>query len=167
MRLLSSLTVFALPCLLAACSSTPETTAAVYRGDPPAVINGQVYAPESAPVPVKRAIAAGNAIQHMPYMFGGGHSRPSEGLDCSGTVSYVLRSAGLFNGSAPSKAFKSYGKSGPGRYITLFARDGHVFMTICGMRLDTTSGGNGHVGPRWHNKPRKTERFTMRHPPGL
>jgi hypothetical protein len=103
----------------------------------------------------------------MPYIFGGGHGGPSRGLDCSGTVSYVLRTCGLIQGSITSSGFKKYGNSGPGKYITIYARDGHVFMTICGLRLDTTSQGSGHIGPRWNEKPRTTKTFVMRHPPGL
>ena len=92
---------------------------------------------------------------------------PCYGLDCSGSTSHVLRAAGLMNGSMPSKGFQKYGKSGPGKYITVFARDGHVFMTICGLRFDTTSSGSGHVGPRWMTKPRNTQGFRLRHPTGV
>ena len=37
-----------------------------------------------------------------------------------------------------------YGEPGPGRWITIYARNGHVFMTLCGLRLDT----GGHAGYR-------------------
>lgn len=154
-------------CLLASCSSTPKTTESVYRGKRAVIINGEAYAPANAPAAVKRCVAAANRINDLPYQFGGGHGRASFGLDCSGTVSHVLRNAGLINGSMPSKGFTNYGKSGPGKYITIYARDGHVFMTICGLRLDTTSHGDGEAGPRWMAKPRSTKGFKMRHPPGL
>jgi len=155
-------------CLLCSCGSTPKTTATGYRGPQAVIVNNDVVAPDNVPSAVKRAIRAGNEINHLPYQFGGGHgSRPSYGLDCSGTASYVLRSAGLMNGSMPSKGFLKYGKPGPGKYITIYVRDGHVFMTICGVRLDTTSHGSGEVGPRWMTKPRNTRGFKMRHPPGL
>jgi hypothetical protein len=155
-------------CLLCSCGSTPKSTASTYRGPQAAIVNGDVVAPDSAPAAVKRAIHAANEINHLPYQFGGGHGgRPCYGLDCSGTVSYVLRNAGLIEGSMPSKGYLKYGKSGPGKYITIYVRDGHVFMTICGVRFDTTSNGSGHVGPRWMHKPRSTKGFKMRHPPGL
>ncbi len=156
-----------LVCFLASCSSTPKNTESVYSGRRAVIVNGEASAPSNAPSAVKRAIAAANNINHLPYQFGGGHGRPCYGLDCSGSTSHVLRAAGLIDGSMPSKGFLKYGKSGPGKYITIFARDGHVFMTICGLRFDTTSGGSGHVGPRWMTKPRSTKGFKLRHPPGL
>ena len=152
--------------LLTGCSSTPKNTEGAYRGQRAVIINGEAVAPSSAPAAVKRAIAAANRINHLPYQFGGGHGRACWGLDCSGTVSHVLRNAGLLEGSMPSKGFLNYGKAGPGKYITIFARDGHVFMTICGLRLDTTSHGRSEVGPRWVPKPRTTKGFRMRHPAG-
>ena len=154
-------------CLLASCSSTPRNSESIYHGPPAVIINGEACVPSSVPSSVKNAIAAANSINHLPYQFGGGHGRECYGLDCSGTVSHVLRNSGLLDGSTTSKAFRDYGKSGAGKYITIYARDGHVFMTICGLRLDTTSGGSGHVGPRWMTKPRNIAGFKMRHPSGL
>jgi hypothetical protein len=153
-------------CLLVSCSSTPKNTAAGYRGPRAAMVNDDVVPPSNAPPAVKRAIYAANQINHLPYQFGGGHGRPCYGLDCSGSVSHVLRNAGLMESSMPSNGFLKYGKSGPGKYISVYARDGHVFMTICGVRFDTTSGGSGHVGPRWMTKPRNTKGFKVRHPDG-
>lgn len=165
--LLHRLVIMAALCPLVSCSSTPQNSESVYRGPRAVIINGEATAPSSVPASVKRAIAAANEINHLPYQFGGGHGRACFGYDCSGTASYVLRNAGLLDGSTTSKAFGKYGKAGPGRYITVYARDGHVFMTICGIRFDTTSGGSGHVGPRWMSNPRNIKGFKMRHPPGL
>lgn len=165
MFLLRSLAAAAL-CLLCSCGSTPKSTASGYRGPPAAMVNHDAVPPSNAPAAVKRAIYAANRINHLPYQFGGGHGRASHGLDCSGSVSHVLRNAGLMESSMPSKGFLKYGKSGPGKYITIYVRDGHVFMTICGLRFDTTSGGSGHVGPRWMTKPRNTKGFKVRHPAG-
>jgi hypothetical protein len=154
-------------CFLVSCSSTPKTSDKGYRGRPAVLVNNDVVPPDNVPNTVKRAIHAANRINHLPYQFGGGHGRGGYGLDCSGTVSHVLRNAGIIQGSMTSRGFMKYGKSGPGKYITIYARDGHVFMTICGIRLDTTSGGSGHVGPRWMTKPRSLKGFKVRHPPGL
>src|SRR6058998_3394696 len=56
---------------------------------------GVAYAPEKAPVAVKRAIWAANQLRAKPYRYGGGHkSFDDRGYDCSGTVSYVLGAAG-------------------------------------------------------------------------
>lgn len=152
--------------LLASCASSQKTTEDYYDGPRAVFVNGQVVAPHQAPAAVHRAVAAANSIQNAPYQMGGGHGRESQGLDCSGSVSHVLREAGLMEGSMPSGAFRSYGRSGQGRWITVFARPGHVFMTICGLRLDTSSRGTG-IGPRWTSKPRATKGFKIRHPAGL
>ncbi len=128
--------------------------------------NGVAYAPRRAPAAVKRALAAGNRLQGKPYKWGGGHAREADsGYDCSGTVSYVLREAGLLKGSMPSGDFYGYGKKGEGKWITIYARKGHVFMTIAGLRLDT--GGSGsRDGPRWKPETRQGRGHVMRHPSG-
>lgn len=128
--------------------------------------NGIAYAPRNAPAAVKRAIAAGNRLQGMPYKWGGGHARLDDsGYDCSGTVSYVLREAGLMKGSIPSQDYFDYGKKGEGKWITLYIRDGHVFMTVAGLRLDT-GGRGGNSGPRWQPQTRQGKGHYMRHPSG-
>ncbi|MFT5906406.1 MAG: hypothetical protein ACI9E1_002014 [Cryomorphaceae bacterium] len=133
------------------------------------LVNGRAVAPANAPIAVKRAVAAGNALQRKPYKMGGGHARQNDsGYDCSGTVSYVLRNAGLMNSTMPSKGFRSYGKRGKGRWITIYARSGHVFMTIGGLRLDARGSSRGYMGgPRWLAKPRSPKGFSVRHPVGL
>jgi NlpC/P60 family len=129
--------------------------------------NGTAYAPRSAPLAVKRAIAAGNRLQGKPYKWGGGHARHDDsGYDCSGTVSYVLREAGLLRGSMPSSGYFRYGKKGEGRWITVYIRKGHVFLTVAGLRLDTGGPGN-RTGPRWKPETRQSVGHVMRHPSGL
>jgi peptidoglycan hydrolase-like protein with peptidoglycan-binding domain len=117
------------------------------------------------PAAVTRAIAAANAIATKPYRYGGGHaSFEDSGYDCSGSVSYVLHAAGVLDRPMASGAFMSYGKPGPGRYITIYANSGHMFMTINGRRFDTGYGGNGN---RWAEGSRPTAGYVVRHPPGL
>lgn len=129
--------------------------------------NGVAYAPKKAPTVVKKAIAAGNRLQGKPYKWGGGHAKEKDsGYDCSGTVSYVLREAGLIKGSMPSKGYFSYGKKGEGDWITVYVRSGHVFMTVAGLRLDT-GGPGGPSGPRWKPETRSGKGHVMRHPSGL
>ena len=129
--------------------------------------NGIAYAPRNAPLPVKRAIAAGNRLQGKPYKWGGGHARHNDsGYDCSGTVSYVLREAGLLRGSMPSSGYFRYGKKGEGRWITVYVRKGHVFLTVAGLRLDT-GGPGARTGPRWKPETRQSRGHVMRHPRGL
>jgi hypothetical protein len=157
--------------LLAACSVSRarEPYHYVYRAGYSAQIgrNGHAVAPPHAPAKVKRAIAAGNELQGKPYVFGGGHKRMYDrGYDCSGTVSYVLNKIGLLRGSMPSKGFLKYGRRGEGDWVTVYAKNGHVFLVVAGLRLDT-GGGRGRTGPRWKPLPRTTRGFHLRHPPGL
>lgn len=128
--------------------------------------DGVAYAPKNAPSAVKRAIAAGNRLQGKPYKWGGGHANPNDsGYDCSGTVSYVLREAGLLKGALHSRTFFDYGKKGEGKWITIYIRKGHVFMTVAGLRLDT-GGPGGRSGPRWKPETRQSVGHYMRHPSG-
>jgi hypothetical protein len=141
----------------------------VYRSGQTARIasNGRAVAPPHAPAKVKRAIQAGNELQGKPYVFGGGHRRMYDrGYDCSGTVSYVLNRIGLLRGSMPSKGFLKYGRKGEGDWMTVYAKNGHVFLVVAGLRLDT-GGSNGRTGPRWKTHARTTRGFHLRHPPGL
>ena len=129
--------------------------------------DGMAYAPKSAPAAVKRALGAGNRLQYKPYKWGGGHARLEDsGYDCSGTVSYVLREAGLLSDAMPSNGYFNYGKKGEGKWITVYIRRGHVFVTIAGLRLDT--GGPGEPsGPRWKPETRQSTGYVMRHPARL
>jgi hypothetical protein len=156
---------------LSACSSQVKATHKVsYHFEPgrTALLQGGLaYAPKKAPTAVKKAIAAGNRLQTMPYKWGGGHAHEADsGYDCSGSVSYVLREAGLLKGSMPSQEYFNYGKKGEGNWITLYVRSGHVFMTVAGLRLDT-GGGSDNCGPRWKPQPRNGVGHVMRHPSGL
>lgn len=155
---------------LASCSSQVKAKHPVsYRfqsGRTAMLKNGVAYAPRNAPAAVKRAIAAGNRLQHKPYKWGGGHARfDDSGYDCSGTVSYVLREAGLMNGCGTSRSFFGYGKKGYGDWISIYTRNGHVFMTVAGLRLDTGWGAD-RSGPRWHTRTRPASGTVVRHPSG-
>lgn len=131
------------------------------------LVNGLAVAPPDAPPVVHRAVAAGNRLQKLPYKWGGGHARLNDdGYDCSGTVSYVLREAGLMKDQMTSRGFFNYGEPGKGEWITVWVRDGHVFMIIGDLRLDT-GGSNRRTGPRWKTKSRSLKGFVPRHPPGL
>jgi hypothetical protein len=131
--------------------------------------NGVAYAPSNAPERVKSAIWAVNTIRTKPYHWGGGHGSFSDsGYDCSGTVSFALHHAGALNQPLPSSDLTRFGERGRGRWITVYARHGHTFATIAGLRLDTTDFRYGSdVGPRWHNDGRDTWGFEARHPAGL
>ena len=129
--------------------------------------NGLAEAPLSAPDRVARVIAGGNEIAKFPYIWGGGHgSFVDNGYDCSGSVSYALAAGGLLKSPMVSGAFERYGKAGPGKWITIYANGGHVFMYVAGLRFDT-SGRSGPRGSRWQSAPRYLSGFVVRHPPGM
>jgi hypothetical protein len=130
--------------------------------------NGLAYAPSKAPRAVKNAVWAANQLRRKPYKWGGGHgSWRDSGYDCSGSVSYVLHAAGVLNGPMTSGGFMRYGKSGLGKWITLYANKGHVFMVIAGLRFDTSPLGAGERGPRWRAFGRRDGGFKKRHPAGF
>lgn len=122
----------------------------------------------SAPMQLQHAVYAANTLQNKPYVRGGGHASVEDNAyDCSGSVSYVLIKAGLLRSPLSSGAFASYGEAGPGRFITIWVKPGeHVFMTICGLRMDTSGQVTGE-GPRWRTKSRSYAGFSPRHPAGL
>ncbi len=123
-------------------------------------------APKGAPRIVRRAINAANRLTRKPYKWGGGHARfKDSGYDCSGAVSYVLRAIGRLDGAMVSGSLKRWGIKGEGKWITVYANKGHVFMVIAGLRFDTS--GYGERGPRWRTEPRSYAKFAVRHPRGL
>lgn len=131
---------------------------------------GQAAAPERAPLAVRRAIWAANQLRSKPYRYGGGHrSFHDGGYDCSGTVSYALGAAGLIKSPMSSSDFRRFGARGRGKWITVYAREGHTFAIIAGLRLDTTPYDNyvTHWAPRWQTIPRMPRGFEARHPVGL
>ncbi len=122
----------------------------------------------STPVQVQYAVNAANYIQGKPYVRGAGHRHLEDrAYDCSSSTSYALIKAGLLRSPLTSQGFATYGEAGEGRFITIWVKPGeHVFMTICGLRLDT-SGGSVGEGPRWRTKGRSMNGFFPRHPSGL
>ena len=128
--------------------------------------DGTAVAPENAPEVVKRVILAGNEIAKFPYKWGGGHGAwRDNGYDCSGSVSFALAGAGLLRSPLTSGAFMNYGAPGQGRWITIYANYGHIFMFVAGLRFDTS--GQGRAGTRWQAETRSTDGFAVRHIPGL
>ncbi len=128
--------------------------------------DGLAVAPEGAPEAVKRIIAAGNRIAKRPYRWGGGHGRwEDSGYDCSGTVSYALRGAGLLKSPLASYDYFGWGQAGKGQWVTIFTNSGHMYMTVAGLRFDTS--GRGANGSRWQKAMRDPGAFTIRHPAGL
>lgn len=131
--------------------------------------NRLAIAPVNAPAAVQAVINAGNEIAHLPYIWGGGHMTFEDtGYDCSGSLSFVLAAAGLLSTTETSGELMNYGDPGPGKWITIFANQGHTFAYIAGLRFDTVA--LAETGSRWSN--RKADEpdlrtFAIRHPPGL
>jgi peptidoglycan hydrolase CwlO-like protein len=130
--------------------------------------DGSASAPSNAPAAIKAAVAAGNRIARTPYIWGGGHGSFSDrGYDCSGSVSYVLHAAGILAGPMASGPLMSWGSSGPGKWITIYSNPGHVWMTVGGLRFDTS--GRSGTGSRWQTglNGAGVGGFTVRHYPGI
>ncbi len=128
---------------------------------------GNAETPDNAPPAVAAIIAGANAIARFPYVYGGGHgSFVDTAYDCSGSVSYALATAGLLNAPLTSGELAKWGAPGPGKWVTIYAHSGHVYMYVAGTRYDT-SGRSGVYGSRWQQAVRSGAGFTVRHPPGL
>ena len=152
--------------LLGACSS-PSYTYRFVPGKTAVLQQGIACPPADAPPTVQTAIAAGNRIAGLPYRRGGGHARQIDtAYDCSGATSFVLRESGLLGDSMPSKGFRRYGKSGEGDWISVYAKNGHVFLVVAGLRFDT-GWTSASEGPQWSMQPRPANGCVIRHPVGL
>jgi hypothetical protein len=151
---------------LAGCSTTPPYRYRYRPGMTAIIQNDRAIPPANAPDAVRRVIQAGNEIIGRPYRRGGGHGRIYDNAyDCSGAASYVLIRAGLLDSPMPSTPFRRYGERGPGEWITVYARKGHVFLVIAGLRFDTGWGRRAH-GPQWLTRNRPANGAVMRHPAG-
>ncbi len=145
----------------------PATWAALgHAGVATVLKRGRTGSSGGLPLRVRRIIAAGNRIAGKPYKYGGGHGRWNDsGYDCSGSVSYALHGAGLLSSALTSGGFMSWGAPGKGRWVTIYANPGHVYMVVNGRRFDTT--GRDESGSRWQSRSRSPAGYTVRHPPGL
>jgi cell wall-associated NlpC family hydrolase len=131
-----------------------------------ALPNGIALPPLEAPEAVRQMIEAGNVIARSPYKWGGGHGKwQDDGYDCSGSVSFVLASAGYLEAPLASGPLMSWGEPGPGKWVTIYSHEGHVWMVVAGIRFDTS--GARQSGSRWQNGMRSTAGFVARHPAGL
>jgi hypothetical protein len=142
------------------------TTAGDGINEATALPNGIALPPLEAPEAVRQMIEAGNVIARSPYKWGGGHGKwQDNGYDCSGSVSFVLAAAGYLQSPLASGPLMSWGEPGPGKWVTIYAHQGHVWMVVAGIRFDTS--GARITGSRWQNELRSTDGFVARHPPGL
>lgn len=141
--------------------------------------------PAGVPAAVAAMLVAGNELQTLPYG-PGGHPNPLGAVeeDCSSTVNYVLYRAGIRplgeieRDNPLAQDYVHWGAPGPGRWVTIYATSApipHVFVTIAGLRLDTSHNGTdvgpnrAQDGPRWRLLDRIPTwgHWSVRHPPGL
>ncbi len=136
------------------------------HGAPGTILSGGLaVVPLGVPPVVAAIIKAGNEIATKPYLWGGGHgSWIANGYDCSGSVSFALAGAGLLSSPLTSGEFESWGDPGPGKYVTIYANAGHVWMYVAGLRFDTAGES---AGTRWQHGADPGTGFVVRHPPGL
>jgi cell wall-associated NlpC family hydrolase len=162
----------------AACGPTSTAGGVPISAGPRAELlpDGQAAAPASAPAAVKGIIAAGNQIAGKPYLYGGGHGvaldRIAAAYDCSSSVEHLLYGGGLLpvGYDAASGSLESFGRPGPGRWVTIYASADHVFMYVAGLRWDTHDAAgpqDGSAGIGWHPLVREAAGFVVRHPVGL
>jgi cell wall-associated NlpC family hydrolase len=129
--------------------------------------DGTIPIPTNVPETVQKVIAGANEIADFPYVFGGGHaSFVDHAYDCSGSVSYALAAGGLLGAPETSGELESWGKPGPGRYITVLANAGHTYMYVDGILYDT-AGRSGVYASRWLVGSTDNTGFVARHWPGL
>jgi hypothetical protein len=162
-----------------ACAAAGATAAGVaLTAGPRAELlpDGQATAPDGAPAAVKGIIAAGNQIVGKPYMVGGGHGLALSAIaptyDCSSSVEHLLYGGGLLpvGFDAASGALESFGRPGPGRWVSIYASADHVFIYVAGLRWDTHNAAgpeDGSTGIGWHPLVRESAGFVVRHPVGL
>jgi hypothetical protein len=151
---------------------TTTSPTQVVKGKSPTFKPGQPGAQPSSGGPGKKARKAAREADRIdaaqvPYLWGGGHAgKQPRGskvtpLDCSGAVSRVL-------GLDPRVAaqFKTWGKPGRGKRMTVWANNEHVLIEING-RFWGTSKSNPGGGAGWIPKSAISDsylsRFTPRH----
>jgi hypothetical protein len=80
-------------------------------------------------------------------------------------VSYALHAAGLIRYPDDSEGLLSWGVQGRGPWITVYTRPGHAWLTVAGIRLDTSPVNDpvGLPGPRWRPGLEPGGGFDARH----
>lgn len=89
--------------------------------------------------------------------------------DCSGAVSFALIRTGHLRSSLTSGGFARWGSRGKGRWVTIYANRGHVYMEVAGLRFDTSAvaDAGGRKGARWRPAIGRRKGFKVRRPAGL
>jgi hypothetical protein len=68
-----------------------------------------------------------------------------------------------------SSEFMGCDSGGVGTWVTIFANGGHAYMTVAGLRLDTSAADDpsNQQGPRWRPLRPGNGGYSVRHPTGL
>lgn len=122
---------------------------------------------------------------HTEYVWGGSHGEtptpPNGPFDCSSAVSHILQVGGFHNPTMTTVTLATWGEPGPGRWVTIFVKNGaeaHTFLRFSGdvtppsERYWGTSGmwfvghGPGFIPERIFSAEYLAG-FEQRHPPGL
>jgi hypothetical protein len=141
--------------------------------------------PAGAPDVVQAMVVSGNELQQLSYG-PGGHPDPRGALeeDCSSSLNFVLYRSGvrsieeILKDNPLAQDYVHWGQPGPGRWVTIYSTtspSAHTFITIAGLRLDTSHAGTdvgpnaAQDGPRWRilDHIPTWARWSVRHPPGL
>ena len=127
------------------------------------LVHGKAIAPSNAPARVVGVIDAANRIARgTDYCYGGGHaSFKSRCYDCSGSVSYALHGGHLLRRPMASGDLMHWGRGHRGKWITVFANSGHAYMTVAGLRFDTSMTRG--TGPGWSRHMRSGAGYRKRH----
>lgn len=145
-------------------TKTVPGTVAKLRSD------GKAAIPRGAPKRVQALIAAANKIVGKPYKWGGGHAKLiDKGYDCSGAVSYALIGAGMLAAPMVSGTLAKWQATGGGKWLSIYANKGHVYLEVAGLRLDTSPVGDPsrRGGVRWRPAIGRRAGFHARHVLGL
>jgi hypothetical protein len=132
--------------------------------------DGKAAIPRGAPKRVQALIAAANQIVGKPYKWGGGHAKlVDKGYDCSGAVSFALIGAGMLASPMVSGTLAKWQATGGGKWLSIYANKGHVYLEVAGLRLDTSAVGDPTRldGVRWRPLIGRRAGFHARHVVGL
>lgn len=133
------------------------------RPDKARLVRGKAVPPSNAPARVVGVIEAANRIaKGEGYCYGGGHARfKSKCYDCSGAVSYALHGGRFLRRPMDSSGLMQWGRGHRGKWITVFSNPGHAYMTVAGLRFDTSMTRGD--GPGWSKQMRSSSGYRKRH----
>lgn len=128
--------------------------------------DGRAVLPKGAPRAASRSSSRRRTRRHQALQVGR-WARRVEGLGLRLLGLRVVRAGGRAATREPARLEwpEALRRWGAGRWITIHSNPGHVFMTVAGLRFETS--GQGSAGTRWQPPSRSTGGFTVRHPPGL